>query len=471
MTVVATVERHASERGSHAAIVSDQVTMDYRDLALAVGRCQRQLVASGISSSDVVALTVRDEPRHLVLSLALLADGAAQVTLASHDTDGIRNEIARRSRVTRTITDGDALKLVDLDSPVGGHPGRPRPAPHSAPDVQGRLYLRTSGTTGAIHVVVLTEEQLSLQARRHQDYADERLLRPASIEHNNVKRHRLYCVLAGGTNVFLPRGSLDIVTRCQRDEVTCLDIARFHAAELLKQPNARALASVKLRTGGSSVPWPIRQALLSHVTPNLFVRYGATEIGGIAMAGPQDHGPDESAGQPLAGVEVEVVDECGRSLPRGQGGQLRLRAPGMATGYLDSPEHTSRRFRRGWFYTGDVGLMRPDGALVVQGRTDDMIVFNGLNIFPSEIERVLMGHPDVRAATALGLESEIHGQIPVAVVELAAGSSVGERELAGYCREALALKAPRRIVIIDLMPISAAGKILRRDLAALFARL
>lgn len=242
----------------------------------------------------------------------------------------------------------------------------------------------------------------------------------------------------------------------------------MHAADLAASPDAHRLAGIKLRTGGSAVPLSVRRAVQERSTRELYVRYAATECGAIAMALPGDHDADESAGRPLPGVRLQVLGADGAALPSGHTGEIRLRAPGMATAYVDNPAQTALRFRDGWFHPGDVGLLRSDGQLIVQGRRDDMIVLNGLNIFPAEIERVLERHAAVAEAAALPLASRVHGQIPVAAVVLRAGASASGSELRGYCHDQLGLRAPRRVLVIERMPKNSQGKTLKRDLIAMF---
>jgi long-chain acyl-CoA synthetase len=140
----------------------------------------------------------------------------------------------------------------------------------------------------------------------------------------------------------------------------------------------------------------------------------------------------------------------------------------MATGYLGNPEATARRFRDGWFWSGDMGFLRSDGQLVINGRADDMMILNGVNIFPVEIERVLERHPAVLIAAALPIPSKVHGQIPVAAVELREGHAIGSVELQSYAREHLALRAPRRVLIMVALPRNSQGKIMRREIAQAF---
>jgi long-chain acyl-CoA synthetase len=464
------LSQHADRRPQHPAIVTASGTLNYGDLLRQVQAGLEYLRKQGIVPGAVVGLTLDDEVDHLVATLSLMAAGAGQITLATHDTPILRARLAERVHVSHVIAANDGFRVagtVFIQFPRQERASTAMavelPAGHGS-----TLFLKTSGTTGDMNIVAFREEQIAAQSARHDDYAGERLLRLASIEHNNSKRHRLYCVWAGGTNVFRPGEATDIVEFSLRHAVTCLDISRMHASDLAASGNAHELAGIKLRTGGSEVPFDVRQRIQDKVTRNLYVRYAATECGGIAMARPGEHDAEASVGRLLDEVELQIVDAGDSTLPPGCLGEIRLRAPGMATGYFDSPDDSAMRFRHNWFYPGDIGYLRADGQLVVQGRKDDMIILNGLNIFPAEIERVLESHPAVSAAAALSLPSQVHGQIPVAAVELHPNAVVTTSELLHYARQHLALRSPRRILILTRLPRNSQGKIMRREIRPAF---
>ncbi len=463
------LRHHAARRPGHAAIATARDSLSYAQLLRRVEAGLGYLRRHGIAQGAVVGLALDDEVEHLIASLSLMAAGATQITLATHDAAALRARLAERVRVSHVLSASDAYRIPGTT--FLNFPGQEQASAALADDLPAdvaTLFLRTSGTTGDMNIVAFSERQIADQAARHDDYAGERLLRLASIEHNNSKRHRLYCVWAGGTNVFRPRKPIDIVDFALRHEVTCLDISRMHASDLAATHDAHRLAGIKLRTGGSEVPVDVRRSIEKSVTRNLYVRYAATECGGIAMARPGEHDAEASAGRLLEGVELEIVDADGNVLPSGDAGEIRLRAPGMATAYVDSPVDSAARFRDGWFYPGGVGYLRADGHLVVQGRKDDMIILNGLNIFPAEIERVLEAHPAVSVAAALSLPSPVHGQIPVAAVELRTNAVVTVSELRLYARQHLALRSPRRILILPSLPRNAQGKIMRRVIRSSF---
>jgi acyl-CoA synthetase (AMP-forming)/AMP-acid ligase II len=445
---------HLASHGTNVAVVTEGLTFGYDELLRRIEARVAAFDGEGIGRGSVVGLELADEVEHLVAALALLAIGARHVTRPTHDPVEANENLSRRVRATHDLNAGGVIQR-------GG--ARPELAA-----TEGVVYLKTSGTTGGMNVIGFSTTQLAQQALRHPEYASERLLRLAPIEHNNSKRHRLYCAIMGGANVFRPAGEFDVAEFCARHRVSCLDISRMHASDLAAQGGLGRFVGVKLRTGGSAVPIDVRRAIEQRVTPLLYVRYASTESGAISMAGPGEHDEMESVGRPLPGVELEIVDLEGKVLPAGETGRIRLRAPGVATGYLDGGEQTASRFRDGWFWPGDVGMLRADGSLVVQGRQDDMMILNGINIFPGEIERVLERHPDVRVAAALPLTSVVHGQIPVAAVELVEGATTTAAELQRFAREHLALRAPRRVMVLPSLPRNSQGKVLRREIALVF---
>jgi long-chain acyl-CoA synthetase len=442
-------------RPGHAAVCDAHRQWSYAELLQRVRAACGRLREQGIGPGSVVGLALDDEAEHLLATLALLAAGARQVVLATHDPEPVRRQLAERVGVTHLL------------GPAGTLPQAAEGGRAAAGGGSGALVLKTSGTTGQTNLIVFSEAQIALQAGRHADYRDERLLRMASIEHNNSKRHRLYCLWAGGTNVFRPVNT-QIIDFALAHGVTCLDISRMHAADLAASSGAQRLAGIKLRTGGSAVPLGVRQAIEQQVTRQLFVRYAASECGAISMALPDEHDAYESSGRPLPGIELQVIGADGSVLPPGEAGEIRVRAPGMASGYLDNPAQTAQRFRDGWFYPGDVGRLRVDGQLLVQGRSDDMIVLNGLNIFPAEIETVLERHVAVAEAAALPLASAVHGQIPVAAVVLQADAAMTADELRRWCHAQLGLRAPRRVLVLDRLPKNSQGKVMKKELVSAF---
>jgi len=203
--------------------------------------------------------------------------------------------------------------------------------------------------------------------------------------------------------------------------------------------------------------------------------YGLTETVGVAtFLRPEDHVPDpatihrlRSAGRPLPGMEVAVVDPAtGAPLPAGEAGEVVTRGPSVTSGYWGNEAATREAFLDGgWLRTGDVGSLDADGYLYLRDRIKDMIVSGGENIYPAEVENVLAAHPGVVEVAVVGAPSERWGETPVAFVVPAAGHQLDEGELIAFCRARLAhYKCPTRVLTSAGLPRNPSGKVLKREL-------
>jgi len=197
--------------------------------------------------------------------------------------------------------------------------------------------------------------------------------------------------------------------------------------------------------------------------------YGLTEASPVVnWCHPRNH-KRFSVGPPLPGIEQQVIGADGRRVAPGAEGEVRIKGPNVMRGYYRLEEETAAAFDdEGWLKTGDIGRIDADGHLFITGRPSEMIVIAGENVFPRTIEEALDDCPGVRATAVLGMRDPVRGEIAVAFVEPAAGAAFDEARLRAHCRERLApYQVPRRIVRIERMPRSPAGKILRGELRAL----
>ena len=145
-----------------------------------------------------------------------------------------------------------------------------------------------------------------------------------------------------------------------------------------------------------------------------------------------------------------------------------MKSAGMISGYVDEPAETTQAFRDGWFYAGDLAEFTPDGELIHHGRADDLMILDGINIYPGEIENVLLRHPAVAEAAAFPIRSVARGDIPIAAV--ITKSQASEDELLSHCRSWLGLHAPHGLMIVPKLPRNAVGKLLKNELVRLFRR-
>ena len=196
--------------------------------------------------------------------------------------------------------------------------------------------------------------------------------------------------------------------------------------------------------------------------------YGATENTAFATCTPwKGKVKIGTVGVPLPNTDIKIVDfETGTTeLEPGKEGEICIRGPQVMKGYYKKPQETAAALKDGWFYLGDIGFMDEEGYLTIVDRKSDMIIAGGFNIYPQEIDEVLMGHPKILEACAIGVSDPYRGETVKAYVVLMPGETLSEENVVAYCRKNLAAyKAPRSIVFIDELPKSAVGKILRREI-------
>jgi long-chain acyl-CoA synthetase len=259
--------------------------------------------------------------------------------------------------------------------------------------------------------------------------------------------------------------------RCIQDERMTLEMAVAPIA--LAMANHPALEDYDL-SSLRYVMWgatPITPSVAERVSARTGVRwlpaYGTSEVPVIA-ANPVDD-PErwrlDSAGLPVGGVTLRVVDlDSGEVLPAGGVGEVQVKSDSAMAGYLPD-EATAAAFAEGWYRTGDVGWLEPEGWVHLTDRCKEMIKVSGFQVAPAEIEAVLHGHPAVVDCAVFGVPDERAGEVPVAAVQLEPGSDVTADELAGLVADTLATyKRVHRVVIVEAIPRTPSGKVLRRTL-------
>lgn len=218
-------------------------------------------------------------------------------------------------------------------------------------------------------------------------------------------------------------------------------------------------------SGGAPLPEPIYKRWEPKVR-EFKQGYGLTEVGPNNFAIPAGGflRKPGTVGRLTYWAQARIVDDEGNDLPDGTPGELLLAGPHMCAGYWRRPEATAAAIRGGWFHTGDVARRDGDGYYYIVDRKKDVIITGGENVYPTEVEAVLYQHPAVREAAVVGLPDPVWGEAVCAVVSFKPGRTATEEELLAFMRENLArYKAPKRYVVVDDLPKSAAGKILRTE--------
>jgi long-chain acyl-CoA synthetase len=194
--------------------------------------------------------------------------------------------------------------------------------------------------------------------------------------------------------------------------------------------------------------------------------YGPTESSPVATVNPIFGTPKAgSVGVPIPGVELSIRDDDGKELPVGATGELCIRGPNVMRGYWNQPEETALVIRDAWLYTGDIGHRDADGFYYITDRKKDMLLVNGINVYPREVEEVIHRFPGVKDAAVIGVPDPRRGEQPLAFVVLAEGATLDEKALHDFVREKLAdYKVPRHFRVLPALPRNATGKVLKTAL-------
>lgn len=433
-----------------------------------------------LGPSRIVALSFANELTLLVTLLAVARIGATAFSLPGHASPLLRAEMAKRAGAGLLLTDarkGDAAGLprlhVDIDDALARNDGN---APIDAGDIRAAaprapwLIIAGSGSTGRSKFFAVTHAQFLFRVRLAGRMLDlspaDRLATLIHLDFTSTKDRYLAALFAGAAVVLFDRERTHPLGLCRDRDVTVLHATVFHVEQLLAALPADAvdqLAGLRaLQLSASTVSYGLRQRVVKKLTPALHVLYGSNETGPLSCVGPAEVlGASGTVGRPGEGVRIDIVAPDGQPVPAGQVGLIRASSPGMVDGYLDDAESTAQSFRNGYFFPGDLGCFAPNGHLIFKGRSDHLMIMNGINIYPAEIEQAVSLHPAVRDVAVMPLHSRLHQDVPVCAVVLQPGASVTEMELLAFARQRLGSHAPVHLVRLDGIPHNAQGKLVR----------
>ena len=377
--------------------------------------------------------------------------------------------------------------MLHLDEMMAAAPREFEPLEIEDEDTTILMY--TSGTTALPKAVLLTYNDFTAYVTANVELAD-----------GTPRGTSLLCVplyhIAGATNVMtnMFTGRRLVMLRqfdagewlrtVERERVTHAFLVPTMVKQLIDDPefSQHDLSSLQnVSYGGAAMPFPVvRRAIEVFPKTVGFVNaFGQTETTStLTVLGPDDHRLDgpaaevelrlrrlKSIGRPLPDVELKVVDDDGREVPRGQVGELWVRTPRVMKGYGSSSGTTSPLLQDGWLPTRDMGWVDEDGYIFLAGRKDDMIIRGGENIAPAEVEAVLYSHPGIDEAAVIGIPDVEWGQRVAAVIVLRRGAALTADDIIEFCRQRLAsFKKPEVIQFADVLPKNQMGKILKKDL-------
>ncbi|MEI7991783.1 MAG: AMP-binding protein [Actinomycetota bacterium] len=491
--------------------------LDAQSTALAAG-----LLANGFQKDDRLAVYLQNVPQFLVAMLAawkaggvmvsvnpmnrsreldyMLKDSGATVLLCLENLySSVAKDVVPGTSVRSVITTSEldyqtrhdprlfkdikrerSAGTVDMLELIAKHRGETVPDVTLAPnDVAFLTY--TSGTTGVPKGARNTHSNVVFNSQAYRDWidlsSDEVILGVAPLFH-------ITGLVSGATVSFLLPATLVLAYRF--DPGVMLDCIREHRPTFtvgaitvfIALSNAAGVepadfASLnKIYSGGAAIAPAIADAFQARFGHQIHNIYGLTETTSPSHAVPLGAAipvdPTSGAlsvGVPIFDTVVRIVDENGNELPAGEIGELVTEGPQVVDGYWNKPEETAKSIPNGRLYTGDVGFMDANGWFYIVDRKKDMINASGYKVWPREVEDVLYGHPSVREAAVIGVPDEYRGESVKAFVSLKPGTTATPEEIQAFCKERMAAyKYPRQVEIVDELPKTVTGKILRREL-------
>ncbi|GGN20141.1 class I adenylate-forming enzyme family protein [Streptomyces fuscichromogenes] len=496
-----TTEYWAGVQPDKPAVICGDAVMTYREWNERADRVAEGLAALGLRQGDRLGMRFRLSIEWFVIQRALQKLGVAQVAVNWRLTPEEAMYIVRDSGARGLACDdedpagwgaSDVGLLVTVGQAAGG-PGARYEDLVTTPVVEHRfgplrpsLVLYTSGTTGAprgVPPVAPTDAKHAERLARYgatvagvPPYPGHAVtLMTLPVHHGAGNLSATTTCAVGGTVVVLdPYDAEEAIRLIDRHKVqvwvavpTMLLRIKSLPEEVLDRYDLSSLTA--LTTGAAPVPHSLKEWIIGRLGDDLlWEQYGASEVGMISFTPPEYQlTKPGTSGLPYEGVEIAIVDEDWNRLPAGETGEIAISSPVVIDHYLGDDVLEEHVLKDGFFRTGDVGHLDGDGFLYVTDRIKDMIVAGGVNIYPAEIEKVLLQHPAVADIAVIGVPQDDFGEQPMAYIVTKPSAKVTEEELVEFLGTRLAsYKRPRKFAFIDELPVSPMGKILKRELRA-----
>lgn len=459
----------ASPERPAATLVPNMLEFVEVDVACTRAGITRLGISDRLSADEALYLLSNSEAAVLVATRALLEPIADELP-AGLDLVLLVDDAPRPGSSTRMAAYEQMLQQASasLDVPIvspltpnyilytSGTTGRPKGATH------------THGGRAASTINMLASE-LTLGRRAA-------MLHAAPVTHGSGSK-LISFLAAGGTNVILPKFSPEAFARAVTEYgATHTFLVPTMIQRLLEADGEVRLAVSRLEQisfGGSPISATLFRRAIDGFGPILTQVYGTSEAPHpVTLLRPRDyHVPDvsdavlTSAGRVAYGVDVKFVDDDDSEIGRGEHGELLIRSASLMSGYWRNDAATAETFTDdGWYRTGDVAVVDEDGYVTFQDRKRDLIISGGLNVYPSEVERVIASHPGVREVAVVGAPDEEWGEAVVAYI-VPADAAVSSEQIIEWTRERLAhYKKPQRVEFLEQMPLGSSNKVLKREL-------
>ncbi|MED1724496.1 long-chain-fatty-acid--CoA ligase [Brevibacillus parabrevis] len=479
----------------HPAYIFLGETTTFQELNRRVDELAQGLSKLGIGKGDAVALIMDNRPDFVSAYYAILRVGAAVVPmnpiytpreisfiLANSQTKAVialaalepvltplKEQLEHLTHLIYNEATGDELTLEQVAQAGDGSFVEPE---RNEDDLAVILY--TSGTTGQPKGAMLSHRNMASNAEAmgilFELIPEDRVVAVLPMFH-------VFCMTVclngpiryGAAMIIIPRfHPVEVVNTIREQQATCFAGVPTMYNYMLQLPHATKedFASIRLCcSGGASMPVELLHKFEAKYEVKVLEGYGLSEAAPATAFNPlRGTRKPGSVGINLPHVLNKVVDPEGNELPRGEVGELAVQGPNVMLGYLGLPEDTKAALRDGWLYTGDMARMDEDGYVYIVDRKKDMILVDGYNVYPREVEEVLYQHPAVIEAAVIGVPDEVHGEAVKAFVALKE-VAVSQEDIVAFCQDKLAkYKVPRQVEIVPELPKNTTGKILRRSL-------
>jgi long-chain acyl-CoA synthetase len=456
---VCAIESNARRFGAKAALLWDDGRLTWSELDRYASGFSRHLSAQGVKAGDRVALLLPNGVEFVVAFLAVLKLGATPAPLnplvKQEELAAFKADLRPKLSVDRVVMSQSSWQTIDEVS---------------APS----LILYTSGSTGRPKGAVFSHDALTFANHSWAEPVmgltpDDTVLVAVPLAHSlGLNGGLLAPLLTGATIVVLERFTPEVVfTAIKKHRVTVFPGVATIFRRLLNSPAfAQAdFSSLRLAVSGAApCPWELAIEWREKSATRIVRGYGMTELfRPLSFRSEDPTEVPDAVGQPVPGVEIRAVVE--EEASRDGVGELWIKSPAMMDGYLDAPEETNEVISDGWFKTGDLTIISPEGYVQIVGRKRERILRGGYSVFPQEVEAVLLSHPDVAEAAVVAVPDADLGEEVAAYVSLKRTAQLSSEDLLSYCKTHLArYKYPRQVYIVPELPKGPTGKILKSAL-------
>jgi len=501
------VSRYADQ----TAVVFKDTRLSFSQMDLRVNRLSHGLLSLGLAPGHKVAVLLNNSVESAICLLSIPRAGLTYIALNSRHSSREHADILNDAEADAVIVEAEFIDRIEPILPtvsrlkhvilVGGRHNdclnyeelvadQPETLPEvdvdDDTDIERIQY--TSGTTGRPKGVVWTfttgyNVLTSTLLNMDQPIGPHTVnLNIGPLTHAAGLMFMVY-YSRGATNIILPGfDEQKILTTIERERVNSLLLIPTMLYRLLMFPDLKSydLSSVNRIWYGTAPMAVDRLKEGIRIFGNVFRQnYGMTEIAQpITYLGPEDHIVDgseaqmkrlSSAGRPAMGVELKVVNEDGANVKPGEVGEILLKSNKLFKAYWKMPEESAAAFKGGWFHTRDMATVDEEGFVYIVDRKSDMIISGGFNVYPREVEEVIMAHPGVAETAVIGIPDDIWGEAVKAFIVPRKGVKLTEEEVIQYCREKLAgYKKPKSVDFVKEIPKNVYGKVNRRALKEIF---